>query len=464
MTMRRKYIDIPDHARRDFVKWTVGLGAALGLRPWKVFEVTESVVGPAVAGTAACTPVNRTIHNIMGNGGFAWMTQLWPHLDQATKAGASFYATGQATDQAVDAEAGDHAFKLGPAAPFQTFNKKMTAFIAGTNETHTGAPQSAANVATGVRLFAAVAALQTASPTLVPAIGIGNLPYGTAAGAPAIASVPNPAGMVDIFNSAASTAGGLLANANDAALFEAYYKANLGLHAAASRPTLTKGLFTGKVSANLLGKNLASQLKPTATDLGRYGVTSGTPAKLQAIANTLITAYKAFKLNLTSSVLLPGMNDDPHGAFADMGTLKSTVDMLGKIWDTFMSDMMAEPDPMCAGAKLGDNLVVTWSGDTPKTPLNPNGWGDGTPQNSNWIYVMGNGWLKSGWFGQVKGDGTIETFNASSGANVAGGQSAAMAGPAGAAVLYAVARGDMRRVSDFFRGGDISGITVAKQS
>ena len=39
-----------------------------------------------------------------------------------------------------------------------------------------------------------------------------------------------------------------------------------------------------------------------------------------------------------------------------------------------------------------------------------------------------------------------------------------MAGPAGAAVLYAVARGDMRRVNDFFRGGDISGITVAKQS
>src|SRR4051812_11902548 len=164
MNMRRKFIDIPDHARRDFVKWTVGLGAALGLRPWKVFEVTESIVGPAMAQSASCTPVNRTIHNIMGNGGFAWMTQLWPHLAQATTAGASFYATGQATDQAV--AAGDHPMKLGPAAPFAAYNKKMTAFIAGTNETHTGNPQSAANVATGVRLFAAVAALQTASPTL----------------------------------------------------------------------------------------------------------------------------------------------------------------------------------------------------------------------------------------------------------------------------------------------------------
>jgi hypothetical protein len=460
--MRKKYIDIPDHARRDFIKWTAGLGAALGLRPWKVFEVTESVVGPAVAQSASCLPVNRTIHNIMGNGGFAWMTQLWPHLDQATRAGASFYATGQATDQAADGQ-GDHPMKLGPAAPFKAFNKKMTAFIAGTNETHTGQPNSAANVATGVRLFAAVAALQTASPTLVPAIGIGNLPYGTAAGAPAIASVPNPGGMVEIFNSAASTAGGILANANDAALFEAYYKANLSLHAAASRPTLTKGLFTGKVSANLLGKNLANQLRPTATDLQRYGIVAGVPAKLQLIANTLITTYKAFKMNLTSSVLLPGMNDDPHGAFADMADLKLTVERLGKIWDTFMADMMAEPDPMCTGAKLGDNLVVTWSGDTPKNTNNPAGWGDGTTANSNWIYVMSNGWLKSGWFGGVTGN-TIETFNPATGANVAGGQSAAMAAPASAAVLYAVARGDMRRVGDFFRGGDISGITIPKQS
>ena len=40
--MRKKYIDIPDHARRDFIKWTVGLGAALGLRPWKIFEIRRA--------------------------------------------------------------------------------------------------------------------------------------------------------------------------------------------------------------------------------------------------------------------------------------------------------------------------------------------------------------------------------------------------------------------------------------
>ncbi|HEX6835139.1 MAG TPA: hypothetical protein VF334_01130, partial [Polyangia bacterium] len=319
MATRRRYIDIPDHARRDFIKWTIGLGAALGLRPWKVFEVQESVVGPAVAANASCAAVNRFVGFVGGNGGHAWNTQLWPHPLQATKAGASFYATGQATAQAVGA--GDHALPLSPAAP-RFGGKKMTAFVCGDNKTHNIVGLGANGVvATGVSMFAAAAAIQTASPTLVPAIQVAQLGYGIAAGAPAVAAVPNAAGMVDLFNSASSLAGGALANASDAALFEAYYKANLSLHAAAARPTMTAGLRTGKVAANLLGKNLASQLMPTAADLGRYVITSGTPAKLSSIGNTLITTAKAFSLNLTSHVMLPAFLDDPHGAFQDVPTL-----------------------------------------------------------------------------------------------------------------------------------------------
>ena len=30
MATRRRYLEIPNHARRDFIKWSVGLGAALG--------------------------------------------------------------------------------------------------------------------------------------------------------------------------------------------------------------------------------------------------------------------------------------------------------------------------------------------------------------------------------------------------------------------------------------------------
>lgn len=457
MATRRRYIDIPDHARRDFIKWTIGLGAALGLRPWKVFEVQESIVGPAVAANASCASVNRLVGFIGGNGGLAWMTQLWPHPLQATAANGAFYAKGQTTPQAK--ATGDHDMPLGPAAP-KFAGKKMTAFVAGQNNTHSSATlNNTAIVATGVSMFAAAAAIQTASPTLVPSIAIGQLPYGVAAGAPAVASVPNANGMVDLFNSASSLAGGALANASDAALFEAYYKANLSLHAAAARPTMTSGLLTGKVAANLLGKNLASQLKPTAADLSRYGITSNTPAKLSSIGNTLITAAKAFALNLTSHVMLPIFLDDPHGAFQNMATLASTVQSFGMMLDAFMSDCMAIDDPMCAGRKIGDNLVMATCGDTHKDPFNSSGWPDNTRGNSSVMWVLGNGWTKAGWFGQDNGQ-TLVTWDPVTGNDMpTGGMTSVQLAPsASAAVLFAVAKGDARRVSDFYRGVDYSGV------
>jgi hypothetical protein len=454
---RRKKIDVPDHARRNFMKWTLGLGAALGLKPWKIFESTESIFGTALADGAACSPVARFVGLVAGNGGLAWGTQLWPHADQATQSGGAFYATGQAVDQVM--ASGDHPMKLSPAAPAWG---KMTAFMAGQNETHTNRPTSSSTIGTGTGLFAAVAALQTASPTLVPAIGIGMLPYGTATGAPALAAVPNAAGLVDLFNSAASSAGGALANSGDASLFEAYYKANIGLLRAAQRPTMQRGLGIGKVSSNLIGKNLANQLRPTADDLARYGVDAGTPQKLSSIANALITTVKAWKLNLTSSVIMPAFLDDPHGAFNDMAGTTATVQGFGAILTAFYNDLKATPDPSCGGLTLADNFVFAMTGDTPKDPNNPSGWPDGTPGNSNWLYVRGNGWLKSGWFGQVKGDGSIETWDPTSGNNMSGGSTDTLSGPAGAAVLYAVAKGDSRRVQDFYRG-TIDGVTQPKQ-
>jgi hypothetical protein len=271
--------------------------------------------------------------------------------------------------------------------------------------------------------------------------------------------------MVDLFNSASSLAGGALANASDAALFEAYYKANLSLHAAAGRPTMTAGVRTGKVAANLLGKNLASQLKPSADDLARYGVTGTTSAKISQVANALITTFKAFSLNLTSQVMLPAFNDDPHGAFADMPTLLSTVAAIGKMYDAFMADCMSVDDPMCAGRKIGDNLVMTWNGDTTKDALAPNGWGDGTMAGHNVLYVLGAGYIKAGWFGGINAQKALETWDPATGNNVPTGgmTSAQLAAPASAAVLYAIAKGDMRRVQDFYRGGAIDGIINASQ-
>lgn len=451
-TRRRRYIDLPDHARRNFMKWTLGLGVALGLRPWKIAEVQEGLFGPAFAQSGAKAVTNRFVGFVGGNGGLAWVTQLFPFTDQATQNGRSFYKIGQAADQVV--QEGDHPMKLAPEADNIKWGgtRRVTGFLCGRNETHTGQPTSTSTIGT-VGMFAAASALQTASPTLVPAIRVGNMPFGQAAGAPAVASVANPAGMVDLFNSAASSAGGALASASDAALFEAYYKANLSLHRAANRPTYAKGFLTGKVAANLLGRNLADQLRPTAADLQRYGVAQGTPAKLLNIANTLITAAKAFKLNLTSSVLAPFMNDDPHGAFANMNDLTNTVVTLGRIYSAFMADLMAEADPTSAGDKIADNVVVAWVGDTFKNPNNPSGWGDGTPGNSNMLVVMGGGWLRSGWFGSIAGNGTVQAWDPTTGNNIANQQGLLqqLTGSAAGALLYAIAKGDMRRVQDFAR-------------
>ena len=48
---------------------------------------------------------------------------------------------------------------------------------------------------------------------------------------------------------------------------------------------------------------------------GRYGVVAATPVALQDTAKALLGIAKAFKLNLTSSLLMPSMLDDPHAAF-----------------------------------------------------------------------------------------------------------------------------------------------------
>jgi hypothetical protein len=469
MATRRRYIDIPDHKRRDFIKWTIGVGAALGLRPWKVFEVQESIVGPAIADSAACASVNRLVSLVAGNGGLSWFTNLWPFALQATTAGASYLpntnptetaavTTAQTRQQSATLAQNEHPMTLSPFAPAMA-GKKITGIVCGTNETHTVTPTTPATVGTGVSLFAASASIQTGAPTLVPVIEIGNLGYGTATGAPAAAAVANSAGMVDLFNSAASLAGGALANPSDAALFEAYYKANLSLRAAAGRPTMTSSLTTAKVAANLLGKNLASQLTPTAADIKRYG--GPTQTKLLSIAQALITTAKAFALNLTSHVLIPAMQDDPHGAFADPSGSATTLMQLGTMLDAFMNDCMAVDDPMCAGRKIGDNLVMTVHGDTYKDPFAPSGWADGTPQNSSIMYVLGNGFLNPGWFGEATSGTALTTFDPATGANTTSGMtSSALTPSADAAVLYAVAKGDPRRVSDFTRA-TYQGLVVA---
>jgi hypothetical protein len=466
MSYRRKTIDLRDEARRDFIKTSIYVGALLGLRPWRVFEVMEDHAGEAIAAQAACMTTNRSVHIVAGNGGFAWFQLLWPHVDvaQANSNTFAYHAPGMGQLLAGT----DKPLFLGPQAPWQSYglSKAVTGLMSGRNETHTNAPTSSSTIGTGVGLFAACAALQAAQPTLVPVIGVnrGNtqLPFGAAAGSPNIANVPNADGMVGLFGSQASKAMGTLSQQKDAQNFQGFLTALLGLAPNATRPTIADTLLTGKTASNLLGLNLAPQLQPSATDMANYGVNAGTQTNLLELAKSLITTAKAFKLGLTNCVIMPAMNDDPHGAFANMTSLVSTVTTLGKILDGFMMDLMSVDDPSCAGRKIGDNLVISVHGDTPKTPLNRSGWPDGTPGNSNWVYAMGNGLLKTGWFGGILRDGTVNVFNPDTGADVTG-TAANVAMAASGAIAYAVAKGDGRRVSDFFRGSTLAGLTKPVQ-
>jgi hypothetical protein len=444
-------------SRRSLIKWTVAGAAALGLPRWKAFEILGASSGLALADTAACAPTNRSVHIIAGNGGFAWFQLLWPHNDVAAANSATF--AFHAPGQQVMATGTDKPFTLGPQAPFKTIDgkKQMTAFLGGTNETHTQTPSSSSVIATGTSVFAAVAAMQATNPTLVPVIAIDNAPFGTAAGAPRVARVPTPADIVGLFNSAASRTGGVLEQMADASLYDASLKAMLGLQAAAATPTTNRSYGTVKSASRLLGTNLASQLMVTSTDLASYGVTGTTSTKLSDFARTLIITAKAFSLGLTSSVILPAFRDDPHGAFNDMATLVTTVTTMGKVLDAFYADLMARDDATCAGTKIGDNVVMSIHGDTPKTPLSRNGWPDGTPSNSNWSYVFGNGLLKTGWFGGIARDGTVAGWDPTTG-GASTMTSAQLAMPAAAAIAYAVSGGDIRRVNDFYRGVAIDGV------
>jgi hypothetical protein len=141
-----------------------------------------------------------------------------------------------------------------------------------------------------------------------------------------------------------------------------------------------------------------------------------------------------------------------------MGSLRDTTTTLGNILEAFMADLGDADDPSCSARSLADSVVMTVHGDTPKDPRERSGWPDGTPGNSNWLYAMGNGYLKTGWFGGVRNSGQVDTYDPTTGETVANGSSQAVSAAAGAAVAFAVAKGDMRRVEDFYNGPAIDGL------
>jgi hypothetical protein len=430
--------------RRDFLRWGTAVAAALGLPRQGFLNVLNDTGGSAMADTASGSTTMKSVHLIGDNGGLAWFSQLFPYpsIASAPASGVAYYSSTAAVAAPTDQKS-----VYSPASPFQKLSKakQMTTFICGSNETHTKTPTTALALGTS-NLLAVASSIQAASPSLLPVMAINPFSFGTAPGAAAPATVANSAGLVDLFNSAASQT--LLQAPQNGAIAESYYKAFLDMNAAAARSATQKTYATGRVATNLLTKNLASQLAVTSADMARYGMTASTPTTVSEIGNSLCIAVKAFALGLTNCLIIPAMQDDPHGAFQDMTTLASNVQTLGMIFDAFMNDCIGLPDPAGGSDTLGDNVVITISGDTTKDALTASGWPDNTASNHNLLHVMGNGYLKTGWFGDLSPSGTLTTWDPNTGA--AGTMtSAQLATYATSAAAYAIAKGDARRVSDF---------------
>jgi hypothetical protein len=431
--------------RRNFIKWSTAVAAVLGLERSRYLDVLSDKAGVAMADGAACSSTAKSVHLIGDNGGLAWFTQLFPYPDiaQANNPAFAYYATTSTL-----AKGTANPLVYSPDSPFQSLpaNRQMTVFVAGTNQTHTKTPTSGLTIGNN-GLIASVSAIQAANPTLLPVMAMNPFVFGTAPGAAAPATVANSAGLVDLFNSVASKT--LLQTPQNAGLDEAYFKAFLGLNSIAGRASVTNVYNTSKVATNLLGRNLSAQLTVSAADDVRYGVTASTPTTIVEIAHALCTGVKAFGLGLTSCLVLPAMQDDPHPAFQNMALLASNVKTLGMIFNAFMADCMALPDPAgCTGATLADSMVLTISGDTPKTGLQNSGWPDGTVDNHNLLMVWGGGWLNTGWYGNLDASGNLTTWDPNTG-GTGTLTSQALGTPAASAVAYAVTKGDARRVQDF---------------
>jgi len=347
---------------------------------------------------------------------------------------------------------------ISPGVPMP--GRAVTAIMAGQDETHTQTPVSMVTVASNASLVATCASIQRATPVLLPVIGVEPINFGDAPGAPSLATVPDSGGMVELFNSAASQLT-LLAQ-EDKALYETYYKAILGLRDAAGRPTWSRHLEVTKTAANLIGRNLGTLLTPTAADMIAYGVNDLQAAlgagdvatqKLSNVARALATTAKAFKLGLTNCVVIalsPGaaaeqLFTDPHDAPNSMPRIRATCTALGQMLNAFYNELALYQDPSCNGKTLDNTTIMTLHGDTPHTPLQFNAWPDATPASSNWIYVMGNGYLNSGWFGRVTTD-----KNSTDGFNPTIGNRDSRTGEyAGVAHLEAASRASRSRARDY---------------
>src|SRR4051812_2677890 len=107
--------NLDGNSRRNFLRFTAAVGAVFALDRAKVLDVISDSAGTAMADDA-CGTTNRSIHIVAGDGGFAWFSLLFPHVDIAmsTNANFAFHAAGKA----VKATDTDNPFAFAPETPW----------------------------------------------------------------------------------------------------------------------------------------------------------------------------------------------------------------------------------------------------------------------------------------------------------------------------------------------------------
>lgn len=446
-------------SRRSLIGWMTAAGAALSVPLWKVWEIIEGTHGKAWAQDASCIPTNRAVIADFGVGGLAWMTQVFPIYDVGQNgSGNNSYLFMNNRGGPVDGT--DNPLWASPAGQLAmepiTNPAKFgpTLMMGGTNQTHTRTSTAGVLTDRGNSVMAAATVLQFSNPQIIPAINVSNYLYGTAPGAATVTSVGNADGMVDLFNSAATRAGGVLSQESNAALFKAHYDALLSLNRAAGLETTERPFGVGKTAGFVVGKNFAELLTPSFADMERYGLTgdtdggAGLDGRVQEFGKFLITTAKMFKNGLSSITMGNFFNDDPHGAFNQMAASQNRSMAIGRIIGAFLADLN-EDDPYCPGTPIYQNTVFAVQGDTTKNPLQSGGWPDGTPNGTNWVWAWLAGHGKTGQFGEILTNGNVTGWNPATGELDGNFNSGMLSTEVAGTLLHAIARGDRRLAEEF---------------
>ncbi len=364
------------------------------------------------AGTALpeCT-AQRAVHLMAATGGLAWFTLVWPVPSMIENFEARFayddvfFASG---DSSLPPDHPLFTRRVAQRTLWQNLGKRpsATVMVAGTNQTHSDAPRQRI-FANGNDTFSLAGALQTSLRAPLPTLALGRSGLVTAGPVP-----------------------GVVAASVEFAI--ALLK--------------SKGISAAQ----------EAELRPTAATIDEWTQKS-TYTPFRNLAEYLYFTAAAFRLGLIATVVAPALEDDPHSAFADKALLTKRADELTHTLDSFYEALNKAVEPSCTRRRiplsLADNVVLVITGDTPKNSFAQQGWPDATPQSSNWIFARTNGFLRPGWFGEIK-ETTAQGFDAHTGARAAtSNKDAALAG-----ILYSIARGDAAAVSAVGVNVDYAGL------